>query len=230
MGGTRRTRGASGTDRGASGTDGAGRMDGRRWHTGFALFGEVVIVGVLLALLALPLVTALPALAAGIAHLRRHLAGEGVEVARLLRDTAAAWRALWPLALAFPVAALLLLWNLSLAEAGVVPGSAALRWGSLALLVAWVVLLLRTAAAWRPGEPAPPAFDALAEAVDAARRDPAGSLLLGAAAVMCAVFVWMLLPMLLFTGGLLALATVAVDLRRRARAGDGAATGDGPAE
>jgi hypothetical protein len=44
-------------------------------------------------------------------------------------------------------------------------------------------------------------------------RDPVGSALLAFACAMCGVFVWMLLPLLLVTGGLLSLAAVAVDLR-----------------
>ncbi|NNH21986.1 hypothetical protein HLB09_02555, partial [Pseudokineococcus marinus] len=41
-----------------------------------ALLGEVVVVGVVVALAVVPLVTALPALAAGALHLRAHVRGE----------------------------------------------------------------------------------------------------------------------------------------------------------
>ena len=189
----------------------------RRRHTGLALFGEVLLTGVLLAVLCLPLVTALPALAAGAGHLRRHLNGEKDGFGGLLRDFAAACRALWPAVLGLCGVALLLLWNLSLAEAGLLPGSAGVRLVMLLLLAAWASLLLRTAALWRPGRRA---REVVAEAAERGLDDPAGSVLLAVACVLCGVFVWMLLPLLLIAGGLLALAAVAVDLRHRARAGE----------
>ncbi|MDT0346477.1 hypothetical protein [Streptomyces litchfieldiae] len=191
------------------------RTANRRWNTGLALFGEVVITGALVALLALPVVTALPALAAGTAHLRRHLSGDSVRVAELLRDFAAACRALWLAGLAFTGVALVLLWNLSLAQAGVIPGSGGMQAVTLVLLAAWAVLLLRTAAVWRPGADA---AGAVREAVGRAREDVAGSVLLAFGWALCAVFVWMLLPLFLLTGGLLALAAVAVEARAAARA------------
>ncbi|MBL1066814.1 hypothetical protein [Streptomyces sp. 7-21] len=198
----------------------------RRWTTGFSLFGEILITGVVVAVLSLPVVTALPAVAAGVAHLRRHVTGRSVRMADLLRDFAAAWRALWAAAAGFTLVALLLLWNLSLGQAGVVPGSGGVRVASLVLLAALAVLLLRTAAAWEEG-PREAAGAAAAGALvrAAAQRaagDVSGSVLLAFACVMCGVFVWMLLPLLLVTGGLLALATVAVEHRRQTRqAGDG---------
>ncbi|RKN42333.1 hypothetical protein [Streptomyces hoynatensis] len=190
---------------------------GRRWNTGFALFGEVLITGVLIAVLCLPLVTALPALAAGAAHLRRHLDGESVRSWDLLRDFATACRTQWPAALGFFGVALLLLWNLSLAQAGVLPGAGGVLAVMMLLLAAWAALLLRTAAVWRPDRGP---REVVAEAAERGLRDPAGSALLAAACVMCGVFVWMLLPLALVGGGLLALAAVAVDLRHRVRTGE----------
>lgn len=185
----------------------------RRWTVGFAFFGEVLIVGALVAVLALPLVTLLPALAAGAGHLRRHLSGDSVRVADALRDFAAAWRGLWRVALGFTGAAVLLLWNLSLGQAGVVPGSGGVVAVSSVLLLAWAVLLLRTAAAWRQGADGGALVRGAAALLG---RDVPGSVLLVFACAMCGVFVWMLLPLLLVTGGLLALAAVAVDARRGA--------------
>jgi hypothetical protein len=188
----------------------------RRWTAGFGLFGEVVITGVLVGLLTVPVVTALPALAAGTAHLRRHLSGESVRVADALRDFVAAWRALWRLALAFSGAALLLLWNLSQGQAGALPGSGGVVAVSLLLLAAWAVLLLRTAAVWRP-EAASAGPELLRSTAGLLVRDPAGSLLLAFACGMCGVFVWMLAPLALLVGGLLALATVAIEARYAGR-------------
>ncbi|MGP3972222.1 hypothetical protein, partial [Streptomyces sp. 6N223] len=191
----------------------------KRWTVGFSLFGEVVITGVMVGLLALPVVTALPALAAGTAHLRRHLTGGSVRVPDALRDFVQACRSLWRPALGFTGAALLLLWNLSLGQAGVVPGSGGVVAVSALLIAAWAVLLLRTAVAWRPEDvgDARDARDArepddwasawpqlLRRAAEQTWRDPGGSVLLAFACVMCGVFVWMLLPLALLVGGLLA--------------------------
>jgi hypothetical protein len=186
-----------------------------RWAFGLALFGEVVITGAVVAVLSVPVVTALPALAAGTAHLRRHLTGESVRVADLLRDFRAAWRVLWPAGLAAAGVALLLLWNLSLAQADVIPGSGGVLAVALLLLALLPVLMLRTAVVWRPERALP---DLLREAADATRHDLAGSVLLLVACGMALMFVWMLPPLVLLTGGLLALAAVAVDLRARTRA------------
>ncbi|WP_062211430.1 hypothetical protein [Streptomyces sp. NBRC 109706] len=195
-----------------SATDGT---NGRRWGGPLALFGEMVITGVVVAALAAPLVTALPALTAGTAHLRRQLAGESVRMADLWRDFTTAVRELWPLALGAVGAALVLLWNLSLAQAGVVPGSSGLRTLTWLLLLALAVLLLRAAADWRPGAE-PRAL--LRTTAERAVRDPGGSTLLAFAWLMCTVFVWMLPPLLLLTGGLLSLAALAIETRRRTNA------------
>ncbi|UWM48633.1 hypothetical protein N0X72_06130 [Streptomyces carpaticus] len=192
-------------------------------RAGLTLFGEVVITGVLVAVLAAPLVTAVPALVAGTAHLRRQLTGDSVRLADAWADFTAAWRTLWPLALAFPFAVLLLLWNLSLAETGLLPGGPAVYALSLVHGGALAVLLLRIAARWHPGTH-------LGTAVRAAftdiRDDLSGSLLLVLAAAMCLVFVWMLLPLALLVGGLLALAALGVEHRFAARTAAGAETGE----
>ncbi|SOD58579.1 hypothetical protein SAMN06297387_101219 [Streptomyces zhaozhouensis] len=198
--------------RGRAGTRAGAR---RERAGGLALFGEVVIVGAVVALLAVPLVTLLPALAAGVAHLRRQLTGHSVRMADLLRDFAAAWRALWRLSVGALAAALVLLWNVSLAQAGLVPGAGGLRVLTWALLLAWAVLLLRVAAGWRPGAEGGAGASAalLRGAAGAAVRDPGGSALLAAGVLLCGTFVWMLPPLLLLAGGLLALASVAVESR-----------------
>uniref|UniRef100_UPI001A9D1AED hypothetical protein n=1 Tax=Streptomyces sp. YIM 98790 TaxID=2689077 RepID=UPI001A9D1AED len=125
---------------GRTGRDGAPRP-------AFALFGETLLTGVAVLVLSLPLVTLLPALAAGCAHLRRHLRGESEQLRVLWADFLAACRTLWATAVAVPVVALGLVWSLSVAEAGAVPGAAALRPAALALLGVWGVLVLRVAAA-----------------------------------------------------------------------------------
>ncbi|MCE7081976.1 hypothetical protein [Streptomyces sp. ST2-7A] len=194
-------------------------MRGRK-GAGLALFGETLLTGVVVLVLTLPLITLLPALAAGTAHLRRHLAGESERIGDLLRDFASAVRALWVTGPLLLLAGLWLVWNATLAEAGVIPGSAVLLAAFIALLGVWGVLLLRTAAAWSaddgPGR-ASRGRDHLRHGAGELRRDPVGSLLLVVALVMCGVFVWMLPPLALLIGGLLPLAVIGVEYRARSR-------------
>lgn len=193
-------------------------MHGRK-GTSFALFGETVIIGVLIAVLAAPVVTALPAMAAGVGQLRRHLSGESVRLTDTLRDFTSACRAMWTAALGFTGLLLLLVWNLTLAESGILPGATLVLGVSTLLLAGAFVLALRTAAAWsRPPEegwPARPASDLVRAGAGSGISDPLGSGMLVLALLMTGLFVWMLLPMLLLMGGLLALAVVAVEQRQQ---------------
>ncbi|MBB0243959.1 hypothetical protein FNQ90_07520 [Streptomyces alkaliphilus] len=205
-------------------------MRGRK-GAGLALFGETLLTGVVVLVLTLPLVTLLPALAAGTAHLRRHLAGDSERIGDLLRDFVTAVRDLWAAGLGFLAGALVLVWNATLAEAGVIPGATLMLPVSLALLGGWGVLLLRVAAAWSDtgSRRAPvtgeenggaPVRAHLRTGAGALRDDPVGSLLLLVALVMCGVFVWMLLPLALLVGGLLPLAVIGVEHRARTRAAE----------
>src|SRR5690606_20130826 len=147
-------------------------------------------------------------------------------MADLLRDFAAAWRALWAAAAGFTLVALLLLWNLSLGQAGVVPGSGGVRVASLVLLAALAVLLLRTAAAWEEGRRVAAGAAAEGMRCGAAARwaegNVSGSGLLACAGVVCGAGVGVLLPLVLVPGVRGALARVGVAYRRQStQAGDG---------
>lgn len=176
----------------------------------FALFGEVLLVGAVVLVLSVPVVTFVPALAVGVRHLRRHLVGEADSARRLLGDLAPAVRDLWPLGLVLPVALVLLSFNVWLAGTGAAPGGPIVGAVSAAVGVGAVVVALRTAGIWEPGRGGWPC---VRSAVRRARRDLAGSALLLSAAVMCGVLVWMLIPLLLIVGGLLAFAVLAVEHR-----------------
>ena len=71
------------------------RFAGALRSRGLALFAEVVWVGLLVALCSLPVVTALPAAAAGAARLRRHIAGEDDALNGFVRDLGSALRRGW---------------------------------------------------------------------------------------------------------------------------------------
>ena len=192
--------------------------------TRFALFGEVLLVGAVMLVLSAPVVTAVPALAVGVRHLRRFLAGEGDSAGRLVSDIVPALRDLWPLGLLAPASLMLLGYNLWFAGTGLSSAGQLVGWVSAAVAAALVVVVLRAAGTWVPGQK--PVWRPLRAAARRARLDLGGSVLLLAAVVMCGVLVWMLTPLVLIVGGLLALAMLAVENRRDRALGKGALGAD----
>ena len=187
--------------------------DGRRTplphgSSSFGLFGEVLVVGLVIAMLSIPVLTALPALAAGVVHLRRHLDGESDRVVDLLRLVVAACRGVWWVSAGAVAAAVVLGFNVWLlrTEAGEmfrVPGLV-----SVAVMTALAVVLLRGAGGWTPGSAWWPTVRAAARRT---RNDLRGTGMLVIALVLAGVIVWMLAPLVLVVGGLLALAVLAVE-------------------
>lgn len=175
-----------------------------------ALFGEVVLTGAVLAVLSVPVVTAVPALAAGTLHLGRHVDGRADGVADLIRGTGRALRELWAPGLAVPVVLAVLGLDLWLVRTGALPGGAVVGVVTVLVLALVVVVTLRFVGSWRPGS-------AVVAGVRAAARravaDPSGSTLLVAAVTMVVVLIWMLQPLVLIAPGLLALAALAVERR-----------------
>ncbi|MDR7382848.1 Poxvirus protein I5 [Promicromonospora iranensis] len=189
----------------------------------FALLGETLLTGLLVLVGSLPLVTLPAALAAGVAHLRRHLGGYDTSVRTFVRDWVAAVRGLWLLGVLVVLAVVVVVVNTGLTASGALPGSSAVRWVTWVVAVCAAVVLVRAAAAWSdddtaPGSTATPGTGGvrqlLSRGAARARDDVAGSALLVAALAMCVVLVWMLTPLVLVTGGLLSLAAVAVETRR----------------
>jgi hypothetical protein len=194
----------------------------------FALLGETLLTGLLVLVGSLPVVTLPAALAAGSAHLRRHLGGYDASVRTFARDWLAAARGLWVLGALLPLAAGAVVVNTGLTASGALPGSSVVRWVTWGVAACAAVVLVRAAAAWSddeqaPGSPATApglvsgpggAWVLVSRGAARARDDLSGSALVLAALVMCVVLVWMLTPLVLVTGGLLSLAAVAVETRR----------------
>lgn len=192
------------------------RTAGEGW---FPLLGETLLTGLLVLAGSLPVVTAPAALAAGAAHLRRHLGGYDTSVRSVWRDWLAAVRGLWLLGVLALVAAVAVTVNTGLTASGALPGSSAVRWVTWAAAACAAVVLVRTTTAWSDDDAAAGAGAAgvrqlLSRGAARARDDLTGSALLLAALVMCVVLVWMLTPLVVVTGGLLGLAAVAVETRR----------------
>ncbi|PUB24117.1 hypothetical protein C8K30_110262 [Promicromonospora sp. AC04] len=193
----------------------------------FALLGETLLTGLLVLAGSLPVVTLPAALAAGAAHLRRHLGGYDTSVRGFGRDWLAAACSLWALGALLPVAAVAVFVNTGLTATGALPGASVVRWVTWAAAAYAAVVLVRAAAAWSDDDPAPGTETApggvwrvLSRGAERTGDDLTGSALLFAALAMCVVLVWMLPPLVLVTGGLLSLAAVAVETRRVRRLGD----------
>ncbi len=201
-------------------TQQGGRGTGGETRTGAALglLGEVLLAGVLVTVGSLLVVTAVPSLAAAVAHVRRQVSGREIGVGRFAREWWAAVRSLWPLGLAAVAVALLLMFDLQLATSGALPGGRLVAAVVAVAAAVAVVVLLRAAGAWSDEDGTPRgagARDALVTGAERARDDLAGSTLLLVGVGLCATFVWMLLPLVLLVGGLLALAVTGVEMRRR---------------
>ncbi len=178
----------------------------------FALFGEVLLTGLLVTAGGILVVTLPAALAAGIRHLRRYAAAEQSHVRTFWQD----WRKALPGGLVVGVAclilALLLLLDIDLANSGALPGGgviAVVGWAGLATVA---VGLLLAAGAWTPGHGWRRAVSGIPSALAA---DPVGALYLAAAAALTVIVTWMLTPLIIAGLGCAAFAVMAVPARRR---------------
>ncbi|HCX84294.1 MAG TPA: hypothetical protein DHV14_03970 [Micrococcales bacterium] len=183
---------------------------------GVATFGEMIVVGLVVTALSLPVITAVPALAAGVHHLEQHLTDRADAMRDLLRSAWQAIRTGWWVGLLTAVVAFLLALNLSAALQGLVPGGAVLAGATAIIAVALGVWVCRAAALWRPGARW---GDLLTRGRELAVADPVGSVYVIVAFGVSAVVVWMLPPLVVLTPGMTAIALVAGQLRL-ARSGE----------
>ncbi|WP_243076448.1 hypothetical protein [Microbacterium sp. SS28] len=178
----------------------------------FALFGEVLMTGLLVTIAGLAIVTLPAALAAGIRHMRRYAAAEGSPYALFWQDVRKALPGGLVVGVAGVALTLLLLLDIDLANSGFLPGGAVIGVVGWAGLVAGAVALLTAAAAWSPDTGWRAAFRAVPAAVGA---DLTGALFLAATAVFVGVVTWMLVPLIIPALGSAVLAAVAIPGRRR---------------
>jgi len=180
----------------------------------FALFGEVLTVGLLVTLVGLLVVTLPVGLAAGIRHLRRFVAAEDSRLALFWQDVRAALLPGAAVGAAALVATLILLIDIDLARSGFLPGGAAIEVVGWAGLGAVALVLLTAAGAWSPDSGW---RDALRQVPARLRADLPGAAYLLATAVFVGVATWALIPLFLPAIGCAALAVVAIPERRRTR-------------
>ncbi|MER7520348.1 hypothetical protein [Streptomyces sp. NPDC126499] len=181
-----------------------------RFAARFGVFAECLLVGVWIALAALPLVTLPAALAAGAGHLRRWTADEETGRRSFTADLRAALRGGWAVGLGF-WALLVLLWaDLVLVRAGAVPGGRLVGAVGIVTALCLAVGLLRACTAWRPGARW---GGLLAAAARRTLRDPAGTLLVVCGFAVVAASWWLAAPLAAPALGVVVAATLAVEHR-----------------
>ncbi|MDQ0644396.1 hypothetical protein [Microbacterium murale] len=180
---------------------------------GISAFAEMLVIGLGITALALPLVTLVPALAAGTRHLDEHLEHRGDSLRDLFRLGWQAIRAGWLFGLASLAVLALLLINVALGLQGLVPGGAALAVVSGVLAVVVAVVVCRVASLWSPGRRW---ADLWRSGRTLAIDDPIGSFFVLLGILVSVTVVWMLPPLIVIAPGLLAVSIVAAERRRRA--------------
>lgn len=190
----------------------------------FELFGEMGLVGICSLVAILTVVGWVAAMAAGVAHLRRHLGGYGDTVGDYVELFGRALRGSWVIGLAGVAVGVLLWANVVWASAGAVPGGGLLVAASLLVGALGWAIVVRAAAAWSSEQGAATAAPLKrwwALVVAAARTcfdDPVGTLLLVVSLAMGVTLVWMFTPLFIVVPGLWVLGAVGVEFRRRTRA------------
>lgn len=186
------------------------RFPGAR--SAFGLLGEVLLVGILVALVSLPLVTVPAALAAGARHLRRFLKAEDSGLDWFWRDVRAALVGGIGVGVASVVLVAVLALDIDLASTGVLPGGPVVGIVGWLGLTALVLALFTSAGRWSPTLGWLGAHQGVPGAV---RADPAGAAYLVATAVFATVVTWQLFPLVIPALGCVSLAIVAVPERPR---------------
>jgi hypothetical protein len=186
------------------------RFPGAR--SAFGLLGEVLLVGVLVALVSVPVVTLPAALGAGARHLRRYLAAEDSALEWFWRDVRSALLGGIGLGVASVVVAAVLALDIDLASTGVLPGGPVVGVVGWVGLAAVVITLFTAAGRWMPQLGWLGALRAVPGVV---RDDPAGAAYFAATAGFAGVVTWQLLPLVIPALGCVALAIVAVPERPR---------------
>lgn len=180
----------------------------------FALFGEVLWVGALMALVCVPVVTWPAAVAAGSAHLRRFLHAEATPASDFFRDAFRALPGALGLGAATAALAAIIGVDLALVAGGALPGGTpvAVVAGFLGLVA--LTLAVLAASLWSPGTRW---RDLARVAPRVAVADVSGTGYIVAALGLAAIATWQFLPLGIPALGLVAFALVALGERRMVR-------------
>ena len=178
----------------------------------FALFGEVLLIGLLVFVVSIPIVTLPLALAAGTRHLHRYLRAEDSGLALFWRDVRVGLPGGVIVGLCSLLAVGILTLDLVLASSGMLPG------GVVVGVAGWIgiaLVALGISSAARTWNPATGWKRAVGTGFREATGDPVGSLYLLIACGFVVLVTWQLPPLLIPGLGVLVLAVVAVPERRR---------------
>lgn len=178
----------------------------------FALFGEVLWVGVLCCVAGCGIVTIPAAFAAGSAHLHRFLRAESSTLRQFAADFTEALRTGWLVGVGVALAAGLLLLDIVVAGSRLLPGRQVVLAAGVVLLVLLLAGLAGTTARWQGARSWRVAGRAW---LGDAREDPAGVLWLVAAVVLTAMVAWQLPPLVVPGVGCLVFAALATSVRER---------------
>jgi hypothetical protein len=180
----------------------------------FALFGEVLLTGIIVVALSIPVVTIPLAVAAGKRHLMRFLRAEGSQLSLVAGDVREGFVGGVGIGCAWLAATGILLMDLLLVASGALPGGIAVGAIAVVLLAALTVLTLWTAAAWTPalGWRA-----AVRVGFASLRTDTIGSAYLLVGAALVVLFTWMLPPLIIPALGCVCFAVAAISARHAAR-------------
>ncbi|WP_150307248.1 hypothetical protein [Planctomonas psychrotolerans] len=209
---TRAVRSARRIEASGAGPARAGYAPGRWPEAGarFALFGEVLLVGIAVSVLSVGVITIPLALALGVRHLRRHLRSESSTLGDVLADARRGAVPSLALGVLVAIAGLVLVIDLALAADRLLPFAEVVGAAGAAAALALIVVLLTAARLWTPEQGWIAAFRGCPENW---RRDPAGVLYLLAAIGLVAVLAWQFVPLVLPGIGCLLLAVVAIPER-----------------
>ncbi|WP_236683100.1 hypothetical protein [Demequina globuliformis] len=179
---------------------------------GFALWGEVLMTGVMMTVASLGVVTMPAAVAAGSRHLNAYLRAERSEWAVFWRDVRAALPGGLGVGIAAVVLIAILAIDIQLAATGLLPGASVIAAVGWLGLIATAVVLLTAAGQWDPeaGWRA-----ALMRALSQLRGDVGGAAYLAATVGFVGVCTWSLPALLIPALGCAVLALVAIPARPR---------------
>lgn len=180
----------------------------------FALFAEVLWVGALVFVVALPVITWPAAVAAGATHMRRFLYAEATAPSTFFRDAVRALPGALLPGIGTTILGVVLAVDLALLADGVLPGGALVATVIGAAGVAVLVLTVLAASLWSPGAAWRDVWRVLPRV---ARADLSGTLSIAVAVGLAAVITWQFLPLVIPALGMLVFAAVALGERRLVR-------------
>lgn len=186
-------------------------------YSKFATFGEILLVGVVIALCAIPLVTLVPALTAGVRHLDRTISGKANYWSQFRSEFVAALKTGWIVSVLILVAGFITGLNLWAVQTGVLPLGGLVAVVTIVVFTALAVWVLRACGLWAPGQTWKQTLNL---SLDNAIADLSGTAYLAAALLMVAAMVWMLSALVIVIFGLLAFASLSV-CRKYARNSSG---------